>query len=286
MKIKDSNKPINDVTILVNTCDLYSDVWPLFFAALDEYWPNREYALVLNTERNNLEKMDGVTTHNFNAVRDKNTWGSRLLNTLDSIQTKYVISLYDDFILESNIDKNKIQEVINIMDRDEDIAAIYLSYVNLKTSGLRSVDPYGYSLVEDGIDFRLNSAPAVWRREDLRRYTGPHDNPWAWEVFGSYRTYGDGKAIYCPGSPEYGIYDYNSKKGGAIYRGKWVREVVIDKNDKYNLNIDFSKRGFSVDGGYEKRSLKWKIDFLLLGYKMVGFKVLKFVYRSFKIKFL
>jgi len=143
-----------------------------------------------------------------------------------------------------------------------------------------------YVLLDDKVDYRLNSSPAIWRRKDLLGYTGVFDNPWAWEVFGTFRTIGDGKKLYCPSEKEEDIFKYNYNKGGAIYRGKWVRDVVVDKNEKYGLNVDFSERGFSIEDGHEKRSLKWKIDFILLGYKMVGLKVFSFIYRTFKSRFL
>ena len=276
-----SNKiKFGDVTILVNTCDLYHDVWPLFFAALNEYWPNRSYDLLLNTEKRSAE---GIKVHNFLAINGNNSWGLRLRETLESIKTKYVLALYDDFIVEATINESELQNIITKMNEDESIAVIYLTELGLKTQKIIE-DDSKYVLLEDYIDFRLNSAPALWRREDLLRYTGPHDNPWAWEVFGSYRTYGDGKKMYSPSSPANDVYIYNHKKGGAIYRGKWVAEVVVEKNKKYNLNIDFTKRGFSFENDYEKRSFSWKVNFVLLGFKMVGFKSLLFLLRTLKVK--
>ena len=141
-----------------------------------------------------------------------------------------------------------------------------------------------YVLLDDKVDYRLNSSPAIWRRKDLLNYTGVFDNPWAWEVFGTFRTIGDKKKFYCPGEKEEDIYKFNSKKGGAIYRGKWVKEVVLDKAEKYKINTDFNIRGFSSDTEFEKRTISWKIDFILLGYKMVGFDVLKFIFKALKTK--
>jgi len=118
----------------------------------------------------------------------------------------------------------------------------------------------------------------------LIKYTGKNDTPWAWEVFGSYRTYKDGKKFYAPVSSSFSLYRFDYEKGGAIYRGKWVSHVVIPKNKKYNLNMDFSIRGFSAEDRYEKRSLTWKMKFLLLGFRMVGFKSFIFIIRYLKIK--
>lgn len=285
------SKISNKLTVLVNTCDLYKDIWPLFFAALDEYWPNRTVSLILNTEKEKYNIAKNVFVSNFTAVDGNDSWGLRLIKSLTNIDTEYVLVVYDDFILEGVFDEQELNTLICRMDDDPNIAAVYLTKLGLQTNknnnliNDREIFKNKYEILEDNIDFRLNSAPALWRRKDLLAYTGKYDNPWAWEVFGSYRTFGDGKKMYCPAEGESDVYKYNYKKGGAIYRGKWVREVVVDKDEKYQLDIDFSKRGFSMDNGHEKRSLKWKVQFVLLGYRMIGFKVFVFIYKSLKGKF-
>ena len=75
--------------------------------------------------------------------------------------------------------------------------------------------------------------------------------------------------------------------GGAIYRGKWVGKIVVPLIAKYNLNIDLLQRGLA-DGNQKdnKRSFKWKIDFFLLGYKMIGYGVFLYIFRIIKMKLL
>jgi len=276
----------NKLTILVNSCDAYSDVWPFFFSALNEYWPHRELNVVLNTEQKKPNLGENVIISNF---KGSGSWGLRLRNSLQEIETDFVLSAYDDFILEHYIDDLELNEILLRMDSDVDIAVVYLTKLGLKMKENTYLMPdrkegNKYFLLDDNVDYRLNSAPAIWRRKDLLKYTGVFDNPWAWESFGTFRTTRDKKKFYCPGEKEEDIYKFNSKKGGAIYRGKWVKEVVIDKAEKYKLNTDFNVRGFSSDTIFEKRTLSWKINFILLGYKMVGFDVLKFITNAVKNK--
>ncbi len=271
------------VTMVVNSCDAYKDVWPLFFKAIDEYWPERNFDIVINAESQLLDiKEDGGPSLHFDSGLSGDDWGARLIKTLNHIKTEYVIMVFDDYILESMIDVCKVNDIIHFMDVNTNAAVYYLNAVCLKSH----VDDENssYRLLKDRVDYRLNSAPAVWRRKDLMSYVGIADNPWAWEVFGSYRTFGDGKDFYSPSSIKNNIYDYQYKKGGAIYRGKWVSDVVFLKNKKYSLNMDFSKRGFSVDDTFEKRGVIWKLRFLLLGFNMVGFRAVYFVINAIKAK--
>lgn len=272
------------VTVVVNTCDAYRDVWPLFFSALEEYWPDRGVDIVLNTETQTVGfDVARLSVHNFldNSGQDK--WGKRLLATLNSIDTEYVVVLYDDFIIEAPLDSGRLTALVSMMESDRDIAVCYLT--NMKLATLPDTNVSGQSRVGPTTPYRLNSAPALWRRKDLIRYTGAIDTPWAWEVYGSYRTYGDGKHFYCPTTEQDDVFHYNHAKGGAIYRGKWVAEVVEPKNQKYKLGMDLSIRGLSVEGAFEPRTLAWKLKFLWLGYRMVGVKSLNFVILSLSRKF-
>lgn len=284
-EIIDSRDVFHDkkITIVVNTCDAYHDVLKIFLCALKEYWPDRKYNVVINTEDKIFELgSNNIAFHRCNNIGGKDLWGARLLETLKSITTEYIIMLYDDFILEEPVCDHKIKKIIKLMDEDRDIVVFYLMDIGLNpiSTGAESE----YSIISDGIDFRLNSAPAVWRRDDLINYTGIYDNPWAWEVFGSYRTFGDKKRFLSVANSDKNIYKYNYKKGGAIYRGKWVSEVVLPIIKKYNLDIDLTKRGVADLHRVEKRSLRWKLEFLYLGYRMVGFKFLLFLLGYIKRK--
>ncbi len=185
------------LTILVNSCDAYSDVWPFFFSALNEYWPHRELQVVLNTEQKKPNLGANIIISNF---KGSGSWGLRLRGSLQEIETEFVLSAYDDFILEHFIDDLELNEILLRMDSDLDIAVVYLTKLGLKTKEntyLMSDRKKGnkYVLLDDKVDYRLNSAPAIWRRKDLLNYTGVFDNPWAWEAFGTFRTIGDKKKV-------------------------------------------------------------------------------------------
>lgn len=268
--------------MVINSCDAYQDVWPLFFCALDEYWPNRDFDTVINSESKVEKNTDNTFSLSTGRQVNAGGWGARLLNVLADIETEYVIMVFDDYLLESLVDTQQVNDIVGFLDEHETAAVYYLNAVCIKTH----VDDKdsSFRLLKDRVDYRLNSAPAIWRRRDLMGYIGVNDNPWAWEVFGSYRTFGDGKDFYSPSSVSNNIYNYDYGKGGAIYRGKWVAGVVVPKAKKYGLNIDFSKRGFSNSNSFEKRGLAWKVHFLWLGFNMVGFKVIYFVVNAVKAK--
>ena len=76
-------------------------------------------------------------------------------------------------------------------------------------------------------------------------YIRRHENPWEWELYGSRRSARYKEEFYsiCHDTPK--IFDY--KNGGALRRGRWWLEMVEPLNEKYDLKIDFSKRGSFED---------------------------------------
>lgn len=273
--------------IIINTCDAYNDVWELFFKAFDEYWPRCEYPIILNTEKiKNLPHgiaNKNITIHNFKKGDKQDKWGLRLKQTIESTDSKFITLLYDDFILEKPIRRDQIKKCINWLSKNSEIAVFYLTHIpinkNIDVSKFK-----GFELMPKRGDFKLNSAPSVWRREKLLKYLYDDDNPWAWEFFGSFRTYKNQDLFYCLKKNNKSIYTYNDSMGGAIYRGKWVGEIVLPLLEKYNINLNIKKRGVVDSPRNTKRALSWKIKFFYLGFKMVKFGVLVFIYRILRNK--
>jgi hypothetical protein len=275
------NSDRHDLTIVVNTCDSYHDVLDMFFRALQDCWSDCPYPVVINTESRTYTHPARV--HNCRSLNGEDDWGARLRATLSTIDSKFVMMLYDDFILDEPVVNGRVEQAIELLRSQASAAVAYLIDTNL---ALSSVDSDAIFVeVKGRAEYRLNSAPAIWLKQALFEYTKSGDTPWAWEVFGTYRTWGDGRVFYSlnPKFPD--IYSYNHSKGGAIYRGKWVREVAMTMAKKYELNIDWSLRGFSSETVSEKRPLMWKIRFVQAGFRMVGWKAVYAVLSYIKMKY-
>lgn len=272
--------PRYDLTIVVNTCDAYHDVLGIFFYALRECWPDCPYPVVINTESNTHHYPARV--HNHSSRSGVDDWGARLRSTLSSIDTEFVLMLYDDFILDAPVNNQRVQAALQLLQSQAQAVVAYLINTARPLASMSADDVF--IPIKDKVDYRLNSAPAIWRKQTLMDYTCAGDTPWAWEVFGTYKTWGDGQIYYSLNPCQDDIYPYNYAKGGAIYRGKWVREVVEQVAHKYPLDIDWSLRGFSSDTVFEKRSWMWKLRFMQTGFRMVGFKALHFVTSYIKDK--
>jgi len=271
-----------ELTIVVNTCDDYSDVLEIFFKAFEKWWPNCPYPIVINTESNQYASSFPARVHTSTSNGDTDDWGARLLSTLIEIESEFVLMVYDDFIIEEKVDNDQIHKAILLLESQNDAAVTYL--INTSLPLMTNDSEALFVPIKDGVEYRLNSAPGIWRRQVLMDYTSPGDNPWAWEIFGTYKTWGDGLSYYSINPKQSDIFPYNYSKGGAIYRGKWVQEVVDKAIINYPLSIDWGKRGFSSEKVYEARSLAWQIHFMQTGWKMVGFKAFNYLVAYVKAK--
>lgn len=263
----------HDLTVVVNTCDAYHDVLGIFFHAWQDFWSDCPHPVVINTESRAYSHPARVHHHSSSSGTDD--WGARLRATLSTIDSEFVMMVYDDFILDAPVSQERIYQALSLLRAQPLAVVTYLIDTALPLSRIDNSDDF--VPLKDRVDYRLNSAPAIWRKQDLMDYTKAGDTPWAWEVFGTYRTWGDGRVFYSLNPKQADIYPYNHNKGGAIYRGKWVREVVEQVAQKYQLNIDWTVRGFSSDTVFEKRSFMWKFRFMQTGFRMVGFKAMNFV---------
>lgn len=96
-----------ELSIVVFSCDAYSDLWDGFFDCLTYYWPDCHYECYLI---NNHKKYDRKGINVINA--GEYDWGSRARVSLEMINTKYVLTFLEDYFVCKNIDNNRIIEVL------------------------------------------------------------------------------------------------------------------------------------------------------------------------------
>jgi hypothetical protein len=276
-----ANNGLNDdCALVIHSCDAYKDIWPVFFKSLKENWQDCSLDIYLNTETETFA-FDGlnIVTVNQDHFGKGISWGKRLLELTKRINKPFVISLFDDFLLESSVNVKKIEECLMLLKNNQDIAVFYFLAIPgaIRNDGIHP----DFNFLENFTDYKINSAPAIWRKSCLVKFTGENDNPWAWEVYGTARTYFEKEKFYAAKTNDQMVFKYNYALGGAIRRGKWVASVVIPLLQKYSISLDLNQRGFASESFEEgKHTLRWKLKFLQLGYEMVGARSVVFLIRA------
>lgn len=235
----------NNLTVIVNTCDAYSDIWSAFFALYDKNWAEgKAYRILLNTESRSFSYagLNIVTCNHAKAA-----WGHRLYNTLKAAKTEYVLLLLEDFFFGNRVNHDYILYCLDIMDKNKNIACINFqkpTYGNNVTSEYRWLDKR-----KNGDEYTLSCQPTLWRRKKLLKLINKNDSPWQFEIFGSQRT-----ALYpkfefyilSKEAPNVFGYDWYGLDGCGVHKGKWQRgtPTLFAEN---GLQMDFSIRGFVGD---------------------------------------
>jgi len=177
----------NDLTILFLSCDKYSDLWKPLFYCFHTYWPDCPYPLVLgsNTIRYRDSKIKTLLSG-----PDKD-WSSSLRNILKEINTKYVFIWLDDiFPIQPVVTKDFI-DALRFLD---DHNGVHMhAWPTPKPD--RLVTGYKYGEYDRGTPYRAN-AFGFWDTAYLRTLLLAGENPWNFEIMGSYRaSFTDG--FYC-----------------------------------------------------------------------------------------
>ena len=272
--------PLNqNLTIVVNSCDAYVDVLSLFRIFFRRFWPDCPFEIVVHTETREYG-LNSSRLSSFPPTKH-DIWGARVQRTLNNISTDYVLMLYDDFFLNSNISNLSILHALDLIDSNN-LAALYLTKPYIDVSTYLPITLENYLRISPSSDFLLSSRPAIWRKNILFNSISQHDSPWSWELFGSYRFRDFDYGIFALSPSSSNIYSYDNSMGGAVYRGLWVKSVVDYVTSNISTNLDFNSRGIVDSRLPPSRSIIWMIKFLIKGFQTSGFKA----FYAFRLSFL
>lgn len=239
-------------TVMVYSCDSYEDVWDPFFKLMSRYWKDCPYPIVLNTESKTLHKKYGSLDISTLSLYKENVpvpYGKRVIDHLNRIKSKYIITLIDDFFIRAEVNTSELEQIMDWMDADNRIASFCLIHHDDPHSCRYSREEQGYkhySLRPRYTKHNYDMQACVWNREALLKSWRPYESPWQWEGPSNIRSFDDGYLYYdldddAPFPIDY--IDYKKHEWSGIRKGKWVLETVKKTFDENGIIVDYSKRG-------------------------------------------
>lgn len=216
-----------NVSVLIMTCDGYSDLLEPFNTLYKRYWKH-PYKTYIGTEEKDCEY--------FEAIKTKGSWTARVRQTLEKIDSDYVIFLLDDFFFHKKVNQERIEVLI---PQFKDNTAVFNFELNKDTKTEENA--------LNGFKKRLNKQmylcscqPSIWNRKILIELLQQDMNPWQWET-----QVLDSKYDFYINTTDL-IFDigyYEERKSWCVVQGKWAVECrSLFKRE--NIEVDFSKRGF------------------------------------------
>ena len=221
-----------NTSVLIYSCDAYSDIWEIFFKLFYRYW-KCSYLVYLTTE---TKKCSEALTINSDGA----TWTDRIRGAIDQIPTEFVIGMCEDMFLRRRVRQNIIDDCLGYMSQNENIACFnfekdYNETLPCEYENFGLKPPWG--------DYKKSCQPSLWRKSILREYLSVSQDPWEWEMSGTpdihkhYIWAGDDKDLVF----EYGFHNY---EWFGIRKGKWVKDDVVPLFQREGINVDYSIRGF------------------------------------------
>lgn len=234
--IKDSN-----VTILVNSCDLYEDAWFPFFKLLKIHWPECEkYDIVINTEEK-VYDCDFLNVRTFSGGKTS-TWSKRLIDCLNTIHTEYVLFFLEDEFILKRINESEFQNMIDYLDKNPDVGVIY-PHKNKKQTFPIEDKYFSRDLITK--NKRLVCICAVWRKSYLLKILCETENPWEFECNAPERSKQFPERIlqYNNSLPDLITYDDQVDLGYGITDKKWLPKTK-ELFEQYGITVNYSNLGF------------------------------------------
>ena len=237
----------NELSIIVASCDAYSDLWHPFSALFRTYWSDCPFEVVLVTESEVVDKEKYVFDRVVACGRGMG-WADRLTAGLNQVKTPYVIMLCDDYLLCDQVDTDKINGLLCLAKK-------------YRAGNLRMIQNPKHSRVfseaEDlgeyakGTAYCVATQAGIWDVAFLKQLAKGYNSIWEFERLGSFQCVGLEQPILGTRRMAFPFED-------AVHKGKW-EEFGVRLCDRNGIEIDFSRRGKMSNLMVAKEHLKGAI---------------------------
>lgn len=212
------------LAILILSCDKYADIWPTFLQQFKRYFPAEGYTIYLGSNRIPCDA-EGVIPILSGEDPD---WSTSLKKILAQIKEPKLFVILEDLLLASPIDMEGFQSALTYMLEKN---ARHVKYWAIPMA-LDPTENPKIGIYPKGAPYRATVC-GFWDREYLVNLLIEGENPWNFEILGSYRTsYSDG--FYGLTRP---LCDYRN----MIEKGCWIPQSVDWANEE-KIALDLDKR--------------------------------------------
>lgn len=219
------------MSLIVMSCDRYSDLWKPMSDCLTRFWPDCPFEILLSTETASPapETAFHRVVHSVRAA-----WSGRLLETLNAIVTPYTMLLLDDLWPCQTISTAAIEHILDLMERDA------IGSVHLRNEGTDQRDyekDSAYRIYASGAPYRISASASIWNTAFLKSVLRPEESAWEFERIGSYREEAlQLPVLVCKTSPLSVVCD-----SGAVEQGRW-EPLALAFAKEQGIAVDTTKR--------------------------------------------
>jgi len=231
---KSNMKPLSDsdlraaCSVLVPSCDAYSDLWTPFFAQFWKHWPDCPFNVYLGSSK--LEFLHPKVKM-IHAGNERN-WSKQVREQVEAIKTPYVLLSLEDFFLRRPVPTDRVRSCLEALDR---LGGHMVRLVRRPGPDKVVPDSPELGTIDCGAPYRVSTQTAIWRKESLLALMRPDESIWEFEISASIRSSSYREGFFCVWS-DVMTYDHH-----VVERGKWFRSEAR-RFGRAGIGCDFSKR--------------------------------------------
>lgn len=176
--VKENTKNMlhDKLTMMIQTCDKFSDLWDSHVFLLNNNWSDRNINTILVTD---IETSKGFENVSVISAGNGSEFTQRLQFALNYVYTDYILITLDDYFLTSKINNNNIEYLINVMEKEK------LDYIRMfqipKPNGRFKNYKHIFNIDLSG-NYKVNLYPGLWRKSFLKETLENPLNAWQYEV--------------------------------------------------------------------------------------------------------
>ena len=200
---------IENVALLVVSCDNYADVWQPFFSLFTRYWPDCPFRIYLLS--NFLDP--GTEAVGSLKVGKDVSWSDNLRKALGILEEDYVFMVVEDLFLTKRVNTF---DVLALIDWAISKGANYLRLNPYPAPDTKVNEMVG--AVSHGAIYRTSTVMSLWKKEILYDLLKPNENAWQFEIEGSKRS-----------DRYHGFYSartFHFHVINGVIKSKWCREAI------------------------------------------------------------
>lgn len=222
------------LSVLIVSCDKYSDLWPYFFRFFEIHWPDCPFPILLGS---NHKIWSGAQAKTI-CVGDDKTWATNLRYMLEKVETPWVMVLLEDFFLVEDVTTQKVRIALSVAQKENSDClrlAVSKRASVVVPATVREYEGLQFGHFLKGTPYRISTQGAIWKRQTLMALLDESYSAWDFEIIGT--QVAEQLEIKILGVFQNPILKYRH----AVERGKWLPQG-IENCTRVGLEIDYSKR--------------------------------------------
>jgi len=256
-----------DLGIFVQSSDLYSDIWNIFFIFFKKNFSHIKKDVYLNTHQKefNFKGFNIISTKVGNCE-----FGEHFKKGLNKVKEKYVLFITIDSIIKKKVNKKSLENCFKFIKKNN-LDAIYLINQNYKKILKTKNKKIGRICLPTKDSYSMQIA--IWKKETLKKILLNHETTWALEWFGTKRCNVLNLKLATINNKKYDVFYYD--KEGFLVKGLWTKKAIkFLKKNKISLN--FKKRGiYNEDSYFFKLITRIRMKYLLVKSGLKGSYIFK-----------